>query len=108
MQYVVFHGVVHTLRTEAFQEFYIRHVNGFPISSEAELERFVQYLEAAIERQASEGMELELCTEDRVGLISDITTAQEYSREQFMYQKSRNINRRWKGKRYFLCHRCYW
>lgn len=73
MQYVVFHGVVQTLRTEAFQEFYIRHVDGFPISSEAERERLVQCLEAAIERRASEGMELELCTEDRVGLLSDIT-----------------------------------
>ncbi|XP_047153073.1 ACT domain-containing protein ACR6-like [Vigna umbellata] len=70
MQYVVFHGVVKTLRTEAFQEFYIR---GFPISLEAERERLVQCLEAAIERRASEGMELELCTKDRVGLLSDIT-----------------------------------
>ncbi|CAK8541062.1 unnamed protein product [Lathyrus sativus] len=73
MQYVVFHGVVQTERTEAYQEFYIRHVDGFPISSEAERERLIQCLEAAIERRASEGMELELCTEDRVGLLSDIT-----------------------------------
>ncbi|XP_058187146.1 ACT domain-containing protein ACR6 [Rhododendron vialii] len=73
MQYVVFHGVVHTGRTEAFQEYYIRHVDGLPISSEAERERVMQCLEAAIERRASEGLELELCTEDRVGLLSDIT-----------------------------------
>lgn len=73
MQYVVFHGVVHTGRMEAFQEYYIRHIDGFPISSEAERERVVQCLEAAIERRASEGLELELCTEDRVGLLSDIT-----------------------------------
>ncbi|QHO47243.1 hypothetical protein HN51_016635 [Arachis hypogaea] len=73
MQYVVYHGVVQTARTEAYQEFYIRHVDGFPISSEAERDRLVQCLEAAIERRASEGMELELCTEDRVGLLSDIT-----------------------------------
>ncbi|KAG6720309.1 hypothetical protein I3842_03G053600 [Carya illinoinensis] len=73
MQYVVFHGVVETGRMEAYQEFYIRHVDGFPISSEAERERVAQCLEAAIERRASEGLELELCTEDRVGLLSDIT-----------------------------------
>ncbi|XP_054780264.1 ACT domain-containing protein ACR6 [Prosopis cineraria] len=73
MQYVVFHGVVRTDGTEAYQEFYIRHVDGFPINSEAERERLVQCLEAAIERRASEGMELELCTEDRVGLLSEIT-----------------------------------
>ncbi|XP_021713631.1 ACT domain-containing protein ACR6-like [Chenopodium quinoa] len=73
MQYVVFHGMVTTERTEAYQEFYIRHVDGQPIRSEAERERVVQCLEAAIERRASEGLELELRTEDRVGLLSEIT-----------------------------------
>ncbi|PSR87462.1 ACT domain-containing protein [Actinidia chinensis var. chinensis] len=73
MQYVVFHGVVHTGRMEAVQEYYIRHVDGLPIGSEAERERVMQYLEAAIERRASGGLELELCSEDRVGLLSDIT-----------------------------------
>lgn len=73
MQYVVFHGVVHTGRMEAYQEYYIRHVDGVPISSEAERERVMQCLEAAIERRGTEGLELELCAEDRVGLLSDIT-----------------------------------
>ncbi|GKV26128.1 hypothetical protein SLEP1_g35479 [Rubroshorea leprosula] len=73
MQYVVYHGMVNTGEMEAYQEFYIRHVDGLPISSEAERERVKQCLEAAIERRASEGLELELCTEDRVGLLSDIT-----------------------------------
>lgn len=36
------------------QEFYIRHVDGLPINSEAEQERVIQCLEAAIERRASE------------------------------------------------------
>ncbi|KAA3455873.1 ACT domain-containing protein ACR6-like isoform X1 [Gossypium australe] len=73
MQYVVFHGMVNTTRMDANQEFYIRHVDGLPISSEAERVRVIQCLEAAIERRASEGLELELCTEDRLGLLSDIT-----------------------------------
>nr|XP_043640265.1 ACT domain-containing protein ACR6 isoform X2 [Erigeron canadensis] len=73
MQYVVFHGVVHTKNMEAFQEYYIRHVDGSPVSSEAERERVMQCLEAAIERRTSEALELELCTADRVGLLSDIT-----------------------------------
>ncbi|KAJ4822163.1 ACT domain-containing protein acr6 [Turnera subulata] len=73
MEYVVFHGMVNTGRKEAYQEFYIRHVDGFPISSDAERERVIQCLEAAIERRGCEGLELELCTEDRVGLLSDIT-----------------------------------
>ncbi|KAL6541396.1 ACT domain-containing protein acr6 [Orobanche gracilis] len=73
MQYVVFHGVVHTGRMEAYQEYYIRHMDGVPISSEAERERVMQCLEAAIERRGFEGLELELIAEDRVGLLSDIT-----------------------------------
>ncbi|KAF3435272.1 hypothetical protein FNV43_RR22359 [Rhamnella rubrinervis] len=73
MQYVVFHGMVNTGTKEAFQEFYIRHVDGLPIGSEAERERVTQCLEAAIERRASEGLELQLCTDDRIGLLSDIT-----------------------------------
>ncbi|XVF54727.1 hypothetical protein PTKIN_Ptkin05aG0204400 [Pterospermum kingtungense] len=73
MEYVVFHGTVITGRMEAYQEYYIRHVDGLPISSEAEKQRVVECLEAAIERRASEGLELELCTDDRFGLLSDIT-----------------------------------
>ncbi|XP_077250399.1 ACT domain-containing protein ACR6-like isoform X2 [Tasmannia lanceolata] len=73
MQYVVFHGTVDTGRMEAYQEYYIRHVDGVPINSEAERQRVTLCLEAAIERRASEGLELELRTDDRVGLLSDIT-----------------------------------
>ncbi|KAK7853222.1 act domain-containing protein acr4 [Quercus suber] len=59
MQYVVFHGTVITERMEAYQtfviivvslqEYYIRHMDGLP------------------------ELELELCTDDRLGLLSDIT-----------------------------------
>ncbi|KAK9113412.1 hypothetical protein Syun_020209 [Stephania yunnanensis] len=73
MQYVVFHGTVNTGRMEAYQEYYIRHVDGLPINSEAERQRVTQCLEAAIERRGSEGLELELHAEDRPGLLSDIT-----------------------------------
>lgn len=37
-----------------FQEYYIRHVDGHAISSEAERQRVIQCLEAAIERRTSE------------------------------------------------------
>uniref|UniRef100_A0A1D1YD71 ACT domain-containing protein ACR n=1 Tax=Anthurium amnicola TaxID=1678845 RepID=A0A1D1YD71_9ARAE len=73
MQYMVFHGTVITKGVEAWQEYYIRHINGSPISSETETKRVIQCLEAAIERRACEGLELELQTEDRIGLLSDIT-----------------------------------
>lgn len=36
------------------KEYYIRHVDGSPVNSEAERERVIQCLEAAIERRVSE------------------------------------------------------
>ncbi|GAB4840160.1 ACT domain-containing protein acr4 [Ancistrocladus abbreviatus] len=73
MQYVVFHGSVDAEGTEAYQEYYVRHVDGSPVKSDAERQRVIQCLEAAIERRVSEGLKLELCTADRVGLLSDVT-----------------------------------
>ncbi|KAK1649545.1 hypothetical protein QYE76_067350 [Lolium multiflorum] len=73
MQYVVFHGSVDTEGPEAYQEYYIRHIDGSPVNSEAERQRVIQCLEAAIERRVSEGLQLELSTGDRVGLLSDVT-----------------------------------
>ncbi|KAF5746410.1 ACT domain-containing protein ACR4-like [Tripterygium wilfordii] len=73
MQYVVYHGTIIAEGPEAYQEYYIRHVDGCPISSEAERERVIHCLEAAIRRRTSEGIRLELCSDDRVGLLSDVT-----------------------------------
>lgn len=73
MQYVVYHGTIIADGPEAQQEYYIRHMDGDPISSEAERERLINCLEAAVSRRASEGIRLELCGDDRVGLLSDVT-----------------------------------
>lgn len=73
MQYVVFHANIDAEGPEAYQEYYIRHVDGSPVKSDAERQRVIQCLEAAIERRVSEGLKLELCTTDRVGLLSDVT-----------------------------------
>ncbi|XP_010276411.1 PREDICTED: ACT domain-containing protein ACR8-like [Nelumbo nucifera] len=73
MEYVVFHGTIDTAGNQAIQEFYIRHSDGSPISSEAEKQRVIQCLQAAIERRTSEGVRLELRTSDRWGLLSDVT-----------------------------------
>ncbi|KAK4488743.1 hypothetical protein RD792_004526 [Penstemon davidsonii] len=73
MQYVVYHGTIIAEGPVAQQEYYIRHKDGSPISSEAERQRVIHCLEAAIKRRASEGVRLELCSEDRVGLLSDVT-----------------------------------
>ncbi|GMP82271.1 hypothetical protein CsSME_00036657 [Camellia sinensis var. sinensis] len=74
MQYLVFHGtVIAEEGPEAYQEYYIRHMDGYPISSEAERQRVIHCLEAAIKRRTSEGIRLQLCGKDRVGLLSDVT-----------------------------------
>ncbi|KAM7468789.1 hypothetical protein LguiB_016351 [Lonicera macranthoides] len=73
MQYVVFHATIIAEGPEASQEYYIRHMDGCPISSEAERQRVINCLEAAIKRRTLEGIRLELCGEDRVGLLSDVT-----------------------------------
>ncbi|XP_059445781.1 ACT domain-containing protein ACR4 [Corylus avellana] len=73
MQYVVFHANIDAEGPEAYQEYYIRHIDGSPVNSDAERQRLIQCLEAAIERRVSEGLKLELCTTDRVGLLSDVT-----------------------------------
>ncbi|KAL7135156.1 hypothetical protein ABFS83_11G073800 [Erythranthe nasuta] len=73
MQYVVFHGTIFAEGPEAEQEYYIRHMDGLPISCEAERQRVINCLEAAIKRRSSEGVRLELCSKDRVGLLCDVT-----------------------------------
>lgn len=73
MQYVVFHATITSSGTYALQEYYIRHMDGCTLDTEGEKQRVIKCLEAAIERRVSEGVRLELCTSDRVGLLSDIT-----------------------------------
>ncbi|VFQ78038.1 unnamed protein product [Cuscuta campestris] len=73
MEYIVFHGNVDAEGPEANQEYCIRHIDGSPVKSDAERQRVIHCLEAAIERRVSEGLKLELCTTDRVGLLSDVT-----------------------------------
>ncbi|PUZ46873.1 hypothetical protein GQ55_7G117900 [Panicum hallii var. hallii] len=74
MEYVVHHGTVSAEPGGgAYQEYYIRHVDGHAVRCEAERQRLVRCLEAAIERRTAEGLELEVRTGDRAGLLSDIT-----------------------------------
>ncbi|XP_026387628.1 ACT domain-containing protein ACR2-like isoform X1 [Papaver somniferum] len=73
MQYVVFHASISSHGNSAIQEYYIRHIDGHTLISETEKRRVVKCLEAAIERRVCEGIRLELCANNRVGLLSDIT-----------------------------------
>ncbi|GER44183.1 ACT domain-containing family protein [Striga asiatica] len=72
MGYVVFHATVDTSENAASLEFFIRHMDGTPISSDAEKERVILCLQAAIERRTSKGVRLELCADDRKGLLADV------------------------------------
>ncbi|XP_071693663.1 ACT domain-containing protein ACR8-like [Rutidosis leptorrhynchoides] len=73
MQYVVFHTTINTTEDGAYLEFFIRHIDGTPISPEAEKQRVIMCLRAAIERRASEGVRLELFEPDKPGLLADVT-----------------------------------
>ncbi|GAV70365.1 ACT domain-containing protein [Cephalotus follicularis] len=73
MEYIVFHATIYTVGDTACLEFYIRHTDGTPISSEPERQRVIHCLQAAVERRVSEGVRLELCTVDRQCLLADVT-----------------------------------
>ncbi|KAL2519963.1 ACT domain-containing protein ACR3 [Forsythia ovata] len=73
MQYVVFHATILSDGPYASQEYYIRRMDGCTVDIEGEKEKVIKCLEAAIRRRISEGLSLELCTKDRVGLLSDVT-----------------------------------
>lgn len=73
MQYVVFHATISSDGPYASQEYYIRHVDGCTVDMEGEKDRVIKCLEAAIQRRISDGLSLELCAKDRVGLLSEVT-----------------------------------
>ncbi|GMY29267.1 ACT domain-containing protein ACR2 [Fagus crenata] len=73
MQYVIFHASINSNDGYAFQEYFIRHIDGCALSTKSEKERVIKCLEAAIERRVCEGVRLELCADKRLGLLSDIT-----------------------------------
>lgn len=73
MQYVVFHGTINSDGPYAIQEYYIRHMDGCTLDTDGEKQRVMKCLEAAIRRRESQGLRLELCTTDRVGLLSEVT-----------------------------------
>ncbi|KAK8473136.1 hypothetical protein PHAVU_001G065550 [Phaseolus vulgaris] len=73
MQYVVFHATISSEGQYASQEYFIRHIDGCTLDTEGEKERVIKCIEAAIQRRVSEGVSLELCAKDRVGLLSEVT-----------------------------------
>ncbi|KAJ0106472.1 hypothetical protein Patl1_18635 [Pistacia atlantica] len=58
---------------EHIWNFILSTLMGLQFSSEPERQRVIQCLQAAVRRRASEGVRLELCMEDRQGLLADVT-----------------------------------
>lgn len=73
MQYVIFHASVASHGPFAYQEYYIRHKDGCTLDTADERLRVIKCLEAAIERRVCEGVRLELCAENSVGLLPNVT-----------------------------------
>ncbi|KQJ82306.1 hypothetical protein BRADI_5g08340v3 [Brachypodium distachyon] len=73
-QYVVYHGNVSTEPdgVTAYQEYYVRNKAGLA-ATEPERLLLKRQLEAAVERRFADGIELEVRSGDRAGLLSDVT-----------------------------------
>ncbi|KAL7141536.1 hypothetical protein ABFS83_08G059900 [Erythranthe nasuta] len=73
LQYVVHHAAISSQGSNAFQEYYVKHKDGYTIDSENEKCRVTKCLIAAAERRVSHGLRLDICTRNRTGLLSDVT-----------------------------------
>ncbi|KAG9456194.1 hypothetical protein H6P81_000702 [Aristolochia fimbriata] len=73
IQYLIFHASISCNGPYTSQEYYIRHRDGSSMNTESEKERVTKCLEAAIERRVCEGLRLEICTPNRLGLLSEVT-----------------------------------
>lgn len=73
MQYTVFHAAISSKRSIAAQEYYVRHRYGCKLDTETERQKVTQCLIAAVERRASQGLRIDVTTEDRLGLLSNVT-----------------------------------
>ncbi|KAL5556762.1 hypothetical protein UlMin_038998 [Ulmus minor] len=73
LEYAVFHAVVTSKGNMADQEYFIRHKDGYVLDTENERHKLTLSLVAAIERRISQGLRLDLSSQNRMGLLSDVT-----------------------------------
>ncbi|KAK7307697.1 hypothetical protein VNO77_40989 [Canavalia gladiata] len=74
MQYMVFHAAISSKRSMADQEYFIKHSMDSSIQcSENERQKLTLCLIAAIERRVSHGLRVHIRTENRIGLLSNVT-----------------------------------
>ncbi|KAF7828600.1 ACT domain-containing protein ACR1 isoform X1 [Senna tora] len=73
MHYVVFHAAITSNASIADQEYFVRHKESSTLHRENEKQKLTLCLIAAIERRVSHGLRIDICTENRVGLLWDVT-----------------------------------
>ncbi|GLT46826.1 hypothetical protein SLA2020_205560 [Shorea laevis] len=73
MQYVVFHAAVSSKGCIANQEYFIRQKDGSTLNTEGERHKLRKCLIAAVERRVSHGLRLDMRTQNRMKLLSDVT-----------------------------------
>lgn len=73
MQYVIFHATITSHGRFAYQEYYIRHRNGYMLDTASERMQVSKCLEAAMERRVCEGVRLELYAHNSTGLLPYVT-----------------------------------
>ncbi|XP_022775082.1 ACT domain-containing protein ACR1-like [Durio zibethinus] len=73
LQYVVFHAAVSSKGSMADQEYFIRRQDGCSLITQNERHKLTQCLIAATERRVSHGLRLDLCTQNKMGLLSNVT-----------------------------------
>ncbi|XVE82960.1 hypothetical protein DITRI_Ditri16bG0047200 [Diplodiscus trichospermus] len=75
MEYVVFHAAVSSKGSMADQEYFVRRLDGCSLITQSERHKLTQCLIAATERRISHGLRLDICTPNKMGLLSDVTRA---------------------------------
>ncbi|XP_058735097.1 ACT domain-containing protein ACR1-like [Vicia villosa] len=73
MQYEVFHAAVTSNSPIAEQEYFIRNKCSSNLDNETEKQMLTLCLIAAIERRASHGLKVDICTQNKTELLSKVT-----------------------------------
>ncbi|XP_028764245.1 ACT domain-containing protein ACR1 [Neltuma alba] len=73
MNYVVFHAAIRSAGSMAHQEYFVRHKASSTLLRESERQKLTLCLIAAIERRVSHGLRIDINTENRVGLMRELT-----------------------------------
>ncbi|PHU23865.1 ACT domain-containing protein ACR4 [Capsicum chinense] len=107
MQHAVFHATISSDGPSTSQEYFIRHMDGCILESEAGKERVVKCIEATTWRRISDGFVLELCAKDRVGLLSEVTRVLRENRLSVTRAGVTTIGRG-ESKECLLHKRCIW